>query len=101
MDNNARAVTFGAVSSLIIPNYQVAVKTGTTNDKRDNWTIGWTPNLLSVVWVGNNDNSEMGTIASGVSGAAPIWRQIMLYALPKRDKMDFPIPKKIINIVLD
>jgi len=101
MDNNARAVTFGAVSSLIIPNYQVAVKTGTTNDKRDNWTIGWTPNLLSVVWVGNNDNSEMGTIASGVSGAAPIWRQIMLYALPKRDKMDFPIPEKIINISVD
>lgn len=101
MDNNARAITFGATNSLIIPNYQVAVKTGTTNDKRDNWTIGWTPNFLSVVWVGNNDNSEMGTIASGVSGAAPIWRQIMLYALPKRDKVDFPIPEKIVNISVD
>jgi penicillin-binding protein 1C len=101
MDNNARAITFGARNSLVIPNYQVAVKTGTTNEKKDNWTVGWTPNFLSVVWVGNNDNTEMGTIASGVSGAAPIWRRIMLYALPKRDKQDFPIPDKIVNISVD
>ncbi|MFA6007182.1 MAG: PBP1A family penicillin-binding protein, partial [Candidatus Shapirobacteria bacterium] len=100
-DNSARTLTFGAVNSLIIPNYQVAVKTGTTNDKKDNWTIGWTPNLLVTVWVGNNNNSPMGAIASGVSGAAPIWRQIMLYALPKRDKQDFPIPDKIVNISVD
>jgi 1A family penicillin-binding protein len=100
-DNSARTLTFGAVNSLIIPNYQVAVKTGTTNDKRDNWTIGWTPNLLAAVWVGNNDNSPMGGVASGVSGAAPIWRQIMLYALPKRDKQDFPIPDKIVNNSVD
>jgi len=100
-DNNARALTFGVVNSLVIPNYQVAVKTGTTNDKKDNWTIGWTPNLLVSVWVGNNDSTPMGKIASGVSGAAPIWRQIMLYSLPKRDKMDFSIPDKIVNISVD
>jgi 1A family penicillin-binding protein len=100
-DNNARALTFGVVNSLAISNYQVAVKTGTTNDKKDNWTIGWTPNLLVSVWVGNNDSSPMGKIASGVSGAAPIWRQIMLYTLPKRDKQDFPIPEKIVNISVD
>ena len=100
-DNSARTLTFGAVNSLIISNYQVAVKTGTTNDKKDNWTIGWTPNLLAAVWVGNNDNSPMGAVASGVSGAAPIWRQIMLYTLPKRDKQDFPIPDKIVNISVD
>ena len=100
-DNNARALTFGVVNSLIISNYQVAVKTGTTNDKKDNWTIGWTPNLLVSVWVGNNDSTPMGKIASGVSGAAPIWRQIMLYTLPKRDKQDFPIPEKIVNISVD
>lgn len=100
-DNNARALTFGVVNSLVISNYQVAVKTGTTNDKKDNWTIGWTPNLLVSVWVGNNDSTPMGKISSGVSGAAPIWRQIMLYTLPKRDKQDFPIPDKIVNISVD
>ena len=100
-DNNARALTFGAVNSLIIPNYKVAVKTGTTNEKKDNWTIGWTPNLLATVWVGNNDSTPMGRIASGVSGAAPIWRKIMLFALPKREKEDFKIPPKIVNISVD
>lgn len=100
-DNSARTMTFGAVNSLIIPNYQVAVKTGTTNDKKDNWTIGWTPNLLVTVWVGNNDSTPMGKVSSGVSGAAPIWRQIMLYELPLRDKQDFPVPDKIVNISVD
>lgn len=100
-DNNARAVTFGAVNSLNIGNYEVAVKTGTTNEKKDNWTIGWTPNVLAAVWVGNNDSKPMGRIASGVSGAAPIWRQIMLYLLPKREKQDFAIPEKIVNISVD
>lgn len=46
----------------------MAVKTGTTNDKRDNWAIGWTPNLLVTTWVGNNDNSPMGKIASEYRG---------------------------------
>jgi 1A family penicillin-binding protein len=100
-DNSAREITFGAVNGLIIPGYQVAVKTGTTNDKRDNWTIGWTPNLLSVVWVGNNDNSQMGKIASGVSGASPIWRRIMLSTLPSRNKQDFSIPDKIVSMEVD
>lgn len=100
-DNNARSMTFGAVNSLIIPNYKVAVKTGTTNEKKDNWTIGWTPNLLASVWVGNNNSTPMGRIASGVSGAAPIWRKIMLYVLPKREKEDFKTPPKILNISVD
>lgn len=100
-DNSARSMTFGAINSLQISGYQVAVKTGTTNDLRDNWTIGWTPNLLTAVWVGNNDNSPMGKVASGVSGAAPIWRKIMLFELPKREKQDFSIPSGIINIDVD
>ncbi len=100
-DNSARSMTFGAVNSLQISGYQVAVKTGTTNDLRDNWTIGWTPNLLTTVWVGNNDNSEMGKVASGVSGAAPIWRKIMLYAMPKRNKQDFSIPNGITQLDVD
>lgn len=101
MDNSAREITFGTSNGLIIPNYQVAVKTGTTNDKRDNWAIGWTPNLLTVAWVGNNDNTPMLKVASGVSGATPIWRKIMLAELPKREKQDFPIPDKIINMEVD
>jgi 1A family penicillin-binding protein len=100
-DNSARQLTFGAVNGLIISNYQVAVKTGTTNDKRDNWAIGWTPNLLSLVWVGNNDNSPMGRVASGVSGATPIWRRIMVEGIKGRPKQDFPIPDKIVNIEVD
>ena len=100
-DNSAREITFGAVNGLQVSGYQVAVKTGTTNEKKDNWTIGWTPNLLSVVWVGNNDNTPMGRIASGVSGASPIWKRIMVYSLPKRNKKDFPIPEKIVNLEVD
>jgi len=100
-DNSARELTFGAVNGLQISGYQVAVKTGTTNEKKDNWAIGWTPNLLSVVWVGNNNNTPMGKVASGVSGATPIWKKIMVYTLPKRNKQDFSIPDKIVNLEVD
>ncbi len=100
-DNSARELTFGAVNGLQVGGYQVAVKTGTTNDKKDNWAIGWTPSLLSVVWVGNNNNIPMGKIASGVSGATPIWKRIMVYSLPKRNKQDFPIPDKIVSLDVD
>jgi len=100
-DNKAREYTFGAVNGLTISGYEVAVKTGTTNDKRDNWAVGWTPNLLSLVWVGNNDNSPMGSVASGVSGATPIWRRIMAYEVKNREKQDFPIPNKIVSLEVD
>lgn len=100
-DNSAREMTFGAVNSLQISGYQVAAKTGTTNDKKDNWTIGWTPNLLTAVWVGNNDNTEMGSVVSGVSGAAPIWNKIMKYELPKLSKVDFSVPNKIVSLDVD
>lgn len=100
-DNSAREITFGQVNSLVIQNYQVAVKTGTTNDKKDNWTIGWTPNMLASVWVGNNDNKPMLKVASGVSGASPIWRRIILAVLPTRPKQDFPAPERIISQEVD
>jgi penicillin-binding protein 1C len=100
-DNSMREITFGAVNGLTIPNYQVAVKTGTTNDKRDNWCIGWTPNLLVATWVGNNDNSPMLKVASGVSGASPIWKRITQSVLPRRPKQDFPIPESIVNVEVD
>jgi len=100
-DNSAREMTFGAYNSLVISGYQVAAKTGTTNDMKDNWTIGWTPNLLTAVWVGNNDNTAMGSVVSGVSGAAPIWNKIMKYELPRLDKVDFSIPDKIVSLEVD
>jgi len=81
-DNFARQWAFGPSSSLEIPGYKVAVKTGTTNDKRDNWTIGYTPDFLVVVWVGNNDNTAMNPyLTSGITGASPIWNRVMSYLL--------------------
>jgi len=81
-DNFARTFAFGPGSALEIPGYRVAVKTGTTNDKKDNWTIGYTPEFLVTVWVGNNDNSPMNPyLTSGITGAAPIWNRVMSYLL--------------------
>lgn len=81
-DDRARWLGFGSRSELVIKDKDVAVKTGTTNDVRDNWTIGFTPNLLTVVWVGNTDGSPMNNwLVSGVTGAAPIWNDIMTYLL--------------------
>ena len=81
-DNSARSWEFGTNSPLVIPSHTVAVKTGTSDDKRDNWTIGFIPNRVVTVWVGNNDNSPMSPdLASGITGAAPIWHNIMLEVL--------------------
>lgn len=85
LDDGARSMTFGAGSILNIPGYPVSVKTGTTEDKRDNWTIGYMggpePRVVAV-WVGNNDYSPMSPyLESGDTGAAPIWHDIMKYTL--------------------
>jgi len=81
-DNFARQMAFGARSTLEIPGYKVAVKTGTTNDKKDNWTIGYNPEFLVAVWVGNNDNTPMNPyLTSGITGASPIWNRVMSYLL--------------------
>ena len=82
LDNNARMEAFGPSSSLVVPGHAVSVKTGTTNDLRDNWTIGFTPQYLVATWVGNNDNSPMNNaLVSGVTGAAPIWNKIIRHVL--------------------
>jgi 1A family penicillin-binding protein len=87
LDNNARMQSFGPSSELVIPGHAVSVKTGTTDDLRDNWTIGFTPQYLIAVWVGNNDNSPMNPwLVSGVTGAAPIWHKLMAHIL--KDKND-------------
>ncbi|MDD5368665.1 MAG: transglycosylase domain-containing protein [Anaerolineaceae bacterium] len=77
-DNNARAPMFGTNSVLNLP-FQVAAKTGTTNDFRDNWTVGYTPDVAVGVWVGNADYTPMQN-TTGLTGAAPIWAQFMQVA---------------------
>ncbi len=85
-DDGARSMVFGAGSMLNIKGHpEVSVKTGTTNDLRDNWTIGYTPDFVTAVWVGNNDNTKMSGLVSGTTGAAPIWNKIMTFIL--KDKM--------------
>jgi len=98
LDNNARSAAFGSSSWLVIKNHpEVAVKTGTTNDKRDNWTVGYTPSFVVAVWVGNNDNSPMGWVASGITGASPIWNKVMSFVL-KDKKQEWPTkPAKVIG----
>ena len=76
-DNGARAYVFGEANRLTLPDRPVAAKTGTTNDYRDAWTVGFTPNIATGVWVGNNDNTAMGDGASGSTMAAPIWQAFM------------------------
>jgi membrane peptidoglycan carboxypeptidase len=102
LDNNARIIEFGANSYLNVPGKTVAVKTGTTDDKRDNWTVGWTPSILVLTWVGNNDNSPMSqTLASGITGAAPIWRRIMMTALAGKANEEFKKPDNVIPVEID
>jgi len=74
-DNVARTPTFGANSSLNIPGRDVAVKTGTTNNNKDAWTVGYTPSIVVGVWAGNNDNKPMKK--GGVSVAGPIWNKFL------------------------
>ncbi|MCS6956465.1 MAG: PBP1A family penicillin-binding protein [Patescibacteria group bacterium] len=98
LDNNARSAVFGESSFLRIPGKAVSVKTGTTDDKRDNWTIGYTPNFLVSVWVGNNDNSPMNPyLTSGVTGAAPIWNKVMSFVLKNQSDL-WPVkPENVIG----
>ncbi len=94
-DNAARTPAFGANSVLQLSR-PAAVKTGTTNDYKDNWTIGYTPDLVTGVWVGNVDNKEMQGV-SGVSGAGPIWHNFMEAALANRPVQDFVRPDGIVQ----
>ena len=77
------------------------VKTGTTNDKRDNWTIGGNANLMVGVWVGNNDNSPMLNVASGVTGASPIWHDIIVAGLKGKPQVAFDKPDGVTQMDVD
>jgi penicillin-binding protein 1C len=80
-DNKAREAEFGPNSGLYIKGQYVSAKTGTTNDYRDNWTFGYTPAFVVSAWVGNNDHTPMAGVVTGITGAAPIFHDIMTHLL--------------------
>jgi membrane carboxypeptidase/penicillin-binding protein PbpC len=79
---------------------EVDVKTGTTNDLRDNWTIGYTPDYVVLTWVGNNDNTKMRGVVSGTSGAAPIWNKVMTQILKDKIVKKVPMPQGVIGVTV-
>lgn len=87
-DNNARAPSYGFSSALNFPGRDVAVKTGTTNDYKDAWVMGYTPNIVVGSWAGNNDNSPMEKKVAGFI-LAPLWHEFMEYAITKRPVESF------------
>jgi 1A family penicillin-binding protein len=95
-DNIARMPGFGE-DSLLRLSRPAAVKTGTTTDFRDNWTVGYTPDLVVGVWAGNADNEPMFEI-SGVSGAAPIWHDFMEMILKDQSVLQFKRPDGLVEV---
>ena len=91
-DNTARAPMFGLNSPLHFPNAEVAVKTGTSDDHRDAWVVGYTPNLVAGAWVGNNDNSPMSKKVSGLI-ITPLWREFFASAMVNRPVEQFTPPE--------
>lgn len=106
-DNKAREYAFGSNSALHFQNRPIAAKTGTTNNYKDAWTIGYTPSLITGVWVGNNDNTEMRRGAGGSTVAAPIWNEYMKRVLGDTPIEEFNKPeikeigKEIIDGTID
>ena len=92
-DNEARSYVFGPNSYLQLGERPAAAKTGTTNDYRDAWTVGYTPSLAAGVWTGNNNNSQMKRGADGSVIAAPIWNGFMRRALEGTPIETFPAPE--------
>jgi penicillin-binding protein 1C len=98
-DNQAREMAFGSWSVLRLP-FRCAVKTGTSSTFRDNWTLGYTPEFTVGVWVGNFDNTPMQDV-SGVTGAGPIFRDVMLHLHEKHPATWFAMPKDIVRARID
>ncbi|MDZ7611758.1 MAG: PBP1A family penicillin-binding protein [Candidatus Moranbacteria bacterium] len=94
-DKQARRITFGSNQSLEITGREVAAKTGTTQDYRDGWTVGYTPSLAVGVWAGNNDNTPMKAGAAGVYVAAPIWKEFFTQAIASYPKEEFDRYQKV------
>ncbi|MDP3402612.1 MAG: PBP1A family penicillin-binding protein [bacterium] len=93
-DNQARIPSYNPINPLSIPDYDVAAKTGTTNESRDAWTVGYSPTLAVAIWAGNNDNTPMFKEIAGYI-VAPMWRAFMDVALTKVPKEYFNDPPGI------
>lgn len=101
-DDGARSATFGLGGLLNIPGHQVAAKTGTTDDKRDNYAMGFTSDVVAGVWVGNSNNEKMNpNVASGITGATPIWSRFMKEYLKDKPAHKFEPPKNVKKIEID
>jgi membrane peptidoglycan carboxypeptidase len=94
-DNPARWPAFGAHNVLELDR-PAAVKTGTTNDYKDNWTVGYTPQIVTGVWIGNTDSTPMKHV-TGISGAAPVWNQLMTYYLKDKPVQPFARPAGLVE----
>lgn len=100
-DNSARTPVFGPRSLLVIPDHpEVAVKTGTTQNLRDNWAIGFTQNYVVSTWVGNKDNTPMAYVASGVTGATPIWHKVMSNLVSNEQPVSWLEPAGIVKTTI-
>ncbi|MCL5411371.1 MAG: PBP1A family penicillin-binding protein [Patescibacteria group bacterium] len=104
-DSDAKLPAFGswAVNNILtVKGHKVAVKTGTTDEKKDNWTMGYTPSYVVGVWVGNNNGKEMNPrLASGITGAAPIWHNIFTQLLKDKPNEEFSKPDGIVQMDVD
>jgi len=100
-DDGARSMVFGSGSMLNIKKHpEVSVKTGTTNDLRDNWTIGYTSDFVVTVWVGNNNYTKMSGVVSGTTGAAPIWNKVMTYILKEKQVKKPAMPQDVVGMTV-
>jgi len=102
-DNVARAPVFGYSSSLYFPGRDVAAKTGTTQENRDAWVVGYSPNLVAGVWTGNNKNESMTKEGAGISASGPMWHEFMAKALSTMPNERFTNPDPVIvnKVMLD
>ena len=91
-DDRNRCMSFGCHGDLTLAGRHVAAKTGTTNDFKDNWTVGFTPSLATAVWVGNPDNKPLSHNSTGIVGAAPIWHKFMTQALAGKPDEWYAVP---------
>jgi hypothetical protein len=99
-DRGARCQAFGCPNVMELPgNRPAAAKTGTTNDYRDDWTLGYTPQLVVGVWVGNTDNSPMDGVP-GSEGAAPIWHALMSWALQDEPILNWERPSGLVEMAV-
>jgi penicillin-binding protein 1C len=97
-DNEARIPAFGEDNKLVLPDRPVAAKTGSTNDFRDGWTLGFTPQYVTGVWVGNADYRVMGEDAPGGKVAAPLWQQVMMHLHENEPVEEFPVPSNLVQV---